>query len=102
MVYQSAICVLKDFGQAVLGMDMYHIIIHTYPHGHTMYSPVLSRHIVFIYEKGAPSRFTGDGLMSFPCVHATHVRLFGINLLVSFEYQFLHHIWTRMANPVVP
>ena len=26
----------KDFGQAVLGMDMYHRIVHTYPHGHTI------------------------------------------------------------------
>ena len=34
-----AICcmrLIKDFGQAVLGMDMYHRIVHTYPHGHTI------------------------------------------------------------------
>ena len=55
---------------------------HNHLNAWDMYSPVLSRHIVFIYEKEVRSRYTGDGLMSFPCVHATHVRFFGITLLI--------------------
>ena len=38
---------------------------HNHLNAWDMYSPVLSRYIVFIYEQGARGHFTGDGLRVF-------------------------------------